>query len=74
MRRTGVRWLVSEGVTPKLLLLTHGHFDHVPDVAKISDVSAVSLAAMPRQRDDLRAGFFSPGRVRLEIEPAEPDS
>ena len=28
-------WLVTEGVTPKLLLLTHGHFDHVPDVAKI---------------------------------------
>jgi glyoxylase-like metal-dependent hydrolase (beta-lactamase superfamily II) len=28
-------WLISKGATPNLLLLTHGHFDHVPDVAKI---------------------------------------
>src|SRR3954454_16380765 len=28
-------WLVSKGITPKLLLLTHGHFDHAPDVSKI---------------------------------------
>ena len=28
-------WLVAEGITPKLLLLTHGHFDHIPDAAKI---------------------------------------
>ena len=28
-------WLESRQITPKLLLLTHGHFDHIPDVAKI---------------------------------------
>ncbi len=28
-------WLEARGIEPKLLLLTHGHFDHVPDVAKI---------------------------------------
>jgi len=29
-------WLVAEGVTPKLLLLTHGHFDHVYDALEIA--------------------------------------
>src|ERR1700720_4267902 len=28
-------WLVSKDAAPKLLLLTHGHFDHVPDLAKV---------------------------------------
>src|SRR5438046_952498 len=28
-------WLVSQNVELKLLLLTHGHFDHIPDAAKI---------------------------------------
>ncbi|MBV9392441.1 MAG: MBL fold metallo-hydrolase [Verrucomicrobia bacterium] len=28
-------WLVSQGVTPDLLLITHGHFDHIEDAAEI---------------------------------------
>src|SRR5437868_3593339 len=28
-------WLESRKITPKVLMLTHGHFDHVPEVAKV---------------------------------------
>ena len=35
MHRRSCHWLESRELEPKLLLLTHGHFDHVPDVAKI---------------------------------------
>ena len=28
-------WLEERKITPTFLLLTHGHFDHIPDVAKI---------------------------------------
>src|SRR5437870_3045331 len=29
------RWLESRQAAPKLLLLTHGHIDHIQDVARI---------------------------------------
>ncbi|MEP6956069.1 MAG: MBL fold metallo-hydrolase [Chthoniobacterales bacterium] len=67
-------WLESRGVTPKLLLLTHGHFDHVPDVAKIKrrfgcqigcHADTVPMIADPE--------FFRNYGFQLEIEPAEPD-
>ena len=28
-------WLVGQGIELRLLLLTHGHIDHIQDVAKI---------------------------------------
>ncbi|MBA3273534.1 MAG: MBL fold metallo-hydrolase [Chthoniobacterales bacterium] len=67
-------WLESIGITPKLLLLTHGHFDHVPDVAKIKrrfgcqigcHADTVPMIADPE--------FFRNYGFQLEIDPAEPD-
>ena len=63
-------WLVSKGATPKLLLLTHGHFDHVPDVAKIKRRFNCQIgchaetAPMISDRD-----FFRSFGFELEIDP-----
>jgi glyoxylase-like metal-dependent hydrolase (beta-lactamase superfamily II) len=67
-------WLVSRNVNPKLLLLTHGHFDHIPDVAKIKDrfgcqIGCHSLTA-PMISDP---EFFRSFGFQLEIKPVEPD-
>ena len=67
-------WLESRGVEPKLLLLTHGHFDHVPDVAKIKRRFGCQIGChtdtVPMIAD---ANFFRRYGFQLEIEPAEPD-
>jgi len=68
------QWLESRGIEPKLLLLTHGHFDHVPDVAKIKrrfscqigcHADTVPMISNPE--------FFRSFGFALEIEPAQPD-
>lgn len=67
-------WVRSLGVDPKLLLLTHGHVDHVQDVAKIKRQFGCSIgchpltAAMISDRE-----FFRSFGFELEIEPAKPD-
>lgn len=67
-------WLESRKIAPRLLLLTHGHFDHVPDVAKIKrrfncqigcHADTVPMISDPE--------FFRSYGYQLEIEPAEPD-
>lgn len=67
-------WVAEIGVTPRLLLLTHGHFDHVPDVAAVkkrfgSEVGChadtVPMIADPE--------FFRQHGFQLEIEPVHPD-
>jgi glyoxylase-like metal-dependent hydrolase (beta-lactamase superfamily II) len=67
-------WLVSRGVTPKLLLLTHGHFDHVPDAAKIKRRFGCQIAChadtVPMISDP---EFFRRVGFQLEVEPAEAD-
>ena len=67
-------WLESIGVAPKLLLLTHGHFDHVPDVAKIQRrfgcEIGCSAETVPMISDK---DFFRDFGFQLEIEPAQPD-
>ena len=59
---------------PKLLLLTHGHFDHVPDVAKIKRRFGCPLGChadtAPMISDP---EFFRSFGFELEIEPVEPD-
>jgi len=67
-------WLEAQGITPKLLLLTHGHFDHVPDVAKIKRRFGCQIGChaetVPMISDP---EFFRSYGFALEIEPAEPD-
>lgn len=67
-------WLESRAVTPKLLLLTHGHFDHVPDLAKIKRRFGCPIGChretVPMISDP---EFFRRVGFELEIEPVEPD-
>ena len=67
-------WLESRGARPKLLLLTHGHFDHVPDVAKIKRRFGCQIGChadtVPMISDP---EFFRSYGFQLEIEPTEPD-
>jgi hydroxyacylglutathione hydrolase len=67
-------WVKSLGVDLKLLLLTHGHVDHVQDVAKVKrqfgcPIGCHALTApMISDRE-----FFRRFGFELEIEPAKPD-
>lgn len=67
-------WLEERGVTPALLLLTHGHFDHVPDVAKIKRRFGCKIGChaetVPMISDP---EFFRSFGFQLEIEPAQAD-
>lgn len=67
-------WLVREGIELRLLLLTHGHIDHIQDVAKIKrrfgcpvGVHADS-ALMISDRD-----YFRDFGFQLEVDPVQPD-
>jgi glyoxylase-like metal-dependent hydrolase (beta-lactamase superfamily II) len=67
-------WLQERHVDLSLLLLTHGHIDHVQDVARIKRTFNCPIgchretAPMISDRD-----FFRRFGFELEIEPAEPD-
>lgn len=67
-------WLESRGVTPKLLLLTHGHFDHVPDLAKIKRRFGCQIGCHPDTVPMISdPNFFRTFGFQLEIEPVEPN-
>lgn len=67
-------WLESRKVDLRLLLLTHGHVDHVQDVAKIKRRFGCQIGChsfttpMISDRE-----FFRNFGFGLEIEPAKPD-
>ena len=67
-------WLESRGVELKLLLLTHGHVDHIQDAARIKKRFNCEMgchsdtAPMIADRD-----FFRKFGFQLEVEPAQPD-
>lgn len=67
-------WLESHGLEPKMLLLTHGHFDHVPDVAKIKRRFGCQIGCHPDTVPMIaEPNFFRNVGFELEIEVAEPD-
>ena len=67
-------WLLSLGIEPKLLLLTHGHIDHVQDVAKIKRQFGCPIGCHPLTAPMISdREFFCSFGFELEIEPAEPD-
>jgi len=67
-------WLETRGLAPKLLLLTHGHFDHVPDVAKLKRRFGCQIGCHPETVPMISdPNFFRDFGYQLEIEPTEPD-
>ena len=67
-------WLESTITKLDLLILTHGHFDHIPDVAKLKRrfgcEIGCSAETVPMISDP---DFFKDFGFQLEIETAEPD-
>jgi glyoxylase-like metal-dependent hydrolase (beta-lactamase superfamily II) len=58
----------------KLLLLTHGHFDHIPDAAKIKRRFECQVGYHPLTGPMISdPEFFRGFGFQLEIEPVEPD-
>jgi hydroxyacylglutathione hydrolase len=67
-------WLQQRGVAPALLLLTHGHYDHVPDVGKIKRKFGCRIGCHPDTGPMISdPRFFRAFGFALDIEPAEPD-
>ena len=67
-------WLESSLLKPKLLLLTHGHFDHIPDVAKIKRRFNCPIGCHPATKPMISdPDFFRGFGFQLEIEAVEPD-
>jgi glyoxylase-like metal-dependent hydrolase (beta-lactamase superfamily II) len=67
-------WVRSLGVEPKLLLLTHGHIDHVQDVARIKQQFGCPIGCHPLAAPMISdREFFRNFGFELEIEPVEPD-
>jgi len=72
--QSACEWLLSLGIEPKLLLLTHGHIDHVQDVAKIKGQFGCPIGCHPLTAPMISdREFFRSFGFELEIEPAEPD-
>jgi glyoxylase-like metal-dependent hydrolase (beta-lactamase superfamily II) len=67
-------WVRSHGVDLKLLLLTHGHVDHVQDVACIKRQFDCPIGCHPLTAPMIsEREFFRSFGFELEIEPAKPD-
>ena len=67
-------WVISQNVDLKLLLLTHGHIDHIGDVAKIKRRFHCQVGCHPDTAPMISdSNFFRNFGFALEVEPAEPD-
>ena len=67
-------WLVGEGVELRLLLLTHGHIDHIQDVARIKRRFGCPVGIHPESAPMIsQREFFGDFGFGFELEPVEPD-
>ncbi len=67
-------WLENRGIDLKLLLLTHGHIDHVGDVAKIKRRFNCPIGCHPDTAPMIsEPDFFRNFGLGFEIEPVMPD-
>ena len=67
-------WLVREGIELRLLLLTHGHIDHIQDVAKIKRHFGCPVGVHPDSAPMIsERDYFRDFGFQLEIEPVQPD-
>ena len=68
------QWLVQTKQTPGLLILTHGHIDHVQDVAKIKKTFACPIGCHPETEPMIAdTEFFRRAGFGFDLEPAKPD-
>jgi hydroxyacylglutathione hydrolase len=67
-------WVDSRKADLKLLLLTHGHIDHIGDVAKIKQRFDCPIGCHPDTAPMIsERDFFQNFGFALEVEPAQPD-
>lgn len=67
-------WLEERAISPRLLLLTHGHFDHIPDVAKIKKRFGCEIGCHAETVPMIsQPDFFRNYGFGLEVEPTQPD-
>lgn len=67
-------WLVKQEIQLRLLLLTHGHIDHIQDVARIKRRFGCPIGIHPESAPMIAdANFFRDFGFGFEIEPVEPD-
>jgi glyoxylase-like metal-dependent hydrolase (beta-lactamase superfamily II) len=67
-------WVTALGIDLKLLLLTHGHIDHVQDVARIKRHFGCPIGCHPLTALMISdREFFRSFGFELEIEPVKPD-
>src|ERR1041384_214797 len=67
-------WLVRQGIELRLLLLTHGHIDHIQDVAKIKRRFGCPVGVHPDSAPMISdENFFRDFGFQFEIEPVIPD-
>ncbi len=67
-------WLASRHTDLKLLLLTHGHIDHVQDVAKIKRRFGCPIGCHPLTGPMISdPEFFRSFGFQFEIDPVQPD-
>jgi len=67
-------WLVEQGIELQLLLLTHGHIDHIQDVAKIKRRFCCPVGVHPESGPMIsESDFFRDFGFGFEIEPVQPD-
>jgi glyoxylase-like metal-dependent hydrolase (beta-lactamase superfamily II) len=63
-------WLASEGQRPVLLLLTHGHFDHVMDAAKVVRKFGCPVGCHPEDAAMVsEEGFYRSWGYPVDVEP-----
>jgi hydroxyacylglutathione hydrolase len=68
------QWLQSRKIEPKMLILTHGHIDHIQDVAVIKRTFNCPVGCHPITAPMISdREFFRNFGFDLEIEPVKPD-
>ena len=67
-------WLVRQGLELRLLLLTHGHIDHIQDVAKIKRRFGCPVGLHPESAPMIsERDFFRDFGFQFELEPVTPN-
>ena len=68
------QWLVQTKQTPALLILTHGHIDHVQDVSRIKKTFGCPIGCHPETEPMIAdPEFFRRFGFGFDLEPTKPD-